>query len=162
MGEHAIPAGVQYFPARVPVVSADGVLTQEKSNEAREKLWKRKGLLLNDNEVLHAMDTSDKQIRLNYTKKKDGSVSGEVADREQFAMLKAYVYRLLGNMVEEIASGKLQPNPYTRGSSHNACAFCPYGPICHPETVEGRRNYKAITAQRFWEDIERQVKKNDR
>ena len=162
LGEHAIPAGVQYFPARVPVVSADGVLTQEKSNEAREKLWKRKGLLLNDNEVLHAMDTSDKQIRLNYTKKKDGSVSGEVADREQFAMLKAYVYRLLGNMVEEIASGKLQPNPYTRGSSHNACAFCPYGPICHPETVEGRRNYKAITAQRFWEDIERQVKKNGR
>lgn len=162
LGENAIPAGVQYFPARVPVVTADGILSQEKSNEAREKLWKRKGLLLDDSDVLHAMDTSDKQARLNIAKKKDGSISGDIATREQLTMLKAYVYQLLGKMVDEIACGLLQPNPYTRGSSHNACAYCPYGAICHPETVEERRNYKAVSAQRFWDDVEKEMMKNDR
>jgi ATP-dependent helicase/DNAse subunit B len=61
--------------------------------------------------------------------------------------------KILGRMAEDIASGNVQPNPYTRGTSHDACAFCPYGAVCHEETVEGRRNYKAMTAQRFWEEI---------
>ena len=55
--------------------------------------------------------------------------------------------------MEDIASGNVEPNPYTRGSSHDACAWCPYASICHKETVEGRRNYKTMTAQRFWEEI---------
>ena len=162
LGENSIPAGVQYFPARAPLVSSDGILSQSEAADAREKLWKRKGLLLQDEDVLHAMESAEKPIRLNYTRKKDGSISGDIADRAQFSMLKAYVFQLLGHMVDEIADGSLQPNPYTRGSSHNACVFCPYGAICNPETVEGRRNYKAITAQRFWEEIEKEMMKNGR
>ena len=72
-------------------------------------------------------------------------------------MLKRYVFALLGHMVDEIASGNVTPKPYTRGSSHNACTFCPYGAICHPEAVEERRNYKAMSAQQFWKDVEREV-----
>jgi ATP-dependent helicase/DNAse subunit B len=68
-------------------------------------------------------------------------------------MLKDYVMTLLGNMVDEIASGNVSPNPYTRGTSHNACTFCPYGTVCHKETVAGRRNYQRMEAQRFWEEI---------
>jgi ATP-dependent helicase/nuclease subunit B len=59
-------------------------------------------------------------------------------------------------MAEDIASGNVTANPYTRGTSHNACTFCPYGAICHEDTVEGRRNYKTMTAQRFWEEIEKE------
>lgn len=68
-------------------------------------------------------------------------------------MLKNYVMKLLRDMVEDIASGRVEANPYTRGTSHNACSFCPYGAICRKETVLGRRNYKTMTAQRFWEEI---------
>ena len=159
LGEAAVPAGVQYFPARVPYVSVDGVLTNEEADAARQKVWKRKGLLLLDEEVLHAMEKHDEPKRFSYTKKKDGSISGDVADRAQFALLKAYIFCLLGKLVDEIASGCVDPNPYTRGSSHDACAFCPYGAICHQTAVEGRRNYKAMTAQRFWEEIGKEMKK---
>ena len=72
-------------------------------------------------------------------------------------MLKKYIFSWLGNMVDDIASGNVEPNPYPRGSSHNACAFCPYGSVCHETEVEGRRNYKTMSAQRFWEEIEREV-----
>jgi LSD1 subclass zinc finger protein len=63
-------------------------------------------------------------------------------------------------MVDEIASGCVNPNPYTRGASHDACTFCPYGQICHRENVQERRNYKAISAQKFWDDIAKEVADN--
>ena len=160
LGDEPIPAGVQYFPARVPFVSSDGMLTDEEADAARMKLWKRKGLLLRDEGVLQAMEPGDVPKRLSYTRKKDGAITGDLADREQFQMLKMYVFRLLQKMVDEIASGCVAPNPYTRGASHNACTFCPYGAVCHEATVEERRNYKATSAERFWEDIQKEVKSN--
>lgn len=153
-----VPAGVQYFPARAPLVSSDGALTDEEAAEARDKIWKRKGLLLRDESVLQAMEPDEEAKRMPYTRKKDGSLTGDLADTQQLQMLKAYLFRLLGKMVDEIASGCVAPNPYTRGSSHNACAFCPYGTVCHQDTVEGRRDYKAMPAQRFWDEIGKEMK----
>jgi ATP-dependent helicase/nuclease subunit B len=152
VGENALAAGVQYFPARAPLVAADGLLTDEQAEMARSKEWKRRGLLLGDDAVLAAMDPEDTG-RLSATRKKDGTISGDVADRQQLKMLEKYVFQILGNMVDDIASGNVTPNPYTRGTAHDACAYCPYGAVCHKATVAGRRNYKAMTAQRFWEEI---------
>ena len=148
-------AGVQYFPARAPLMTADGPMTEEEAEKARQKEWKRKGLLLNDEDVLDAMDP-DGWERLCATKKKDGTVSGDLADRNQMKLLKTYVFNWLGNMVSDIASGNVKADPYTRGTSHDACAFCPYGSICHKENAE-RRNYKAMDANRFWQDVEKEV-----
>lgn len=160
IGENPIPAGVQYFPARIPVIASEGSLTELEAATLRDKSLKRKGLLLQDEDVLYAMEPLDKPKMLNYTKKKDGSLSGDLATREQMSLLKEYVFLLLGNLVDDIASGCVDPNPYTRGSSHNACTFCPYGPVCHPEYVDGRRNYRAMPQQRFWEEIEKEMRNN--
>ena len=157
LGANPVPAGVQYFPARAPLVASDGKLSQEEAEAARQKIWKRRGLLLEDEDVLNAMEPGDKPRRLCCTRRKDGTLTGDLADREQLRMLKGYVFTLLGKMVDDIASGCVEPNPYTRGSSHNACAFCPYGAVCHQATVEGRRDYKSMTAQRFWEEVEKEM-----
>ena len=157
LGEKAVPAGVQYFPARAPYISADGNPEQEEAEKARQKEWKRSGLLLQDEAVLQAMEPGQKPVRSGYTVEKDGTLGGSVADREQLKQLENYVFRVLGRMVEEIASGNVEPNPYTRGSSHDACHFCPYGSVCHPDSVQGRRNYQAMKPQRFWEEIEKEV-----
>lgn len=153
VGEKAVAAGVQYFPARAPYMTSDGKLSPEEAEKARMSQWKRKGLLLQDEAVLHAMEPGDQFNRLCCTVKKDGTLSGDLADREQLKKLEAYVFRIVGKLVEDIDSGNVEPNPYTRGSSHDACAWCPYGAICHKDEVEGRRNYKTMTAQRFWEEI---------
>ena len=78
---------------------------------------------------------------------------------DQMKLLEQYVFHVLHAMVDEIASGNVEPNPYTRGSSHNACAYCPYGVVCHEKYVEGRRNYKTMTAQRFWEEIGKEMQR---
>jgi ATP-dependent helicase/nuclease subunit B len=155
-----VGAGVQYFPARVPIVPADGILTEEEAEKLRVKHWKRKGLLLSQEQVLEAMEALDPPLRMPYSRKKDGTISGNLADRGQLAMLKTYVFALVAGMVDEIASGKVEPNPYTRGSAHDACAWCPYAAVCHKQDVEGRRNYKAVSSDRFWSDVESAVKNN--
>ena len=157
LGEHAVPAGVQYFPARVPLLPADGRLDETEAEAHRQKEWLRRGLLLEDEDVLRAMEPENAPKRLPVSWKKDGSISGDLADREQLKQLRKFVFLTLGRMVDDIASGNVEPNPYTRGSSHDACAFCPYGAVCHKTQVEGRRNYKMMNAQRFWEEVEKEV-----
>ena len=158
LGSRPIAAGVQYFPARAPLMSADGAMTDEEAEDSRAKEWKRRGLLLQDEAVLEAMDPDEKMGRLCCTRKKDGTLSGDLADRQQLKLLRQYVFSWLSNMVDDIASGDVTPNPYTRGSSHSACTFCPYGAICAETAEAGRRNYKTMTAQRFWEEVEKEVK----
>ncbi len=162
LGKNPVAAGVQYFPARVPYVASDGKVDTEAAEKLRQSQWKRKGLLLEDTEILQAMEPGDSPKRMNYTIRKDGTLAGDLADRDQMHLLEKYVFRVLAAMVEDIVSGNVEPNPYTRGSSHNACAFCPYGAVCHEKYVAGRRNYKTMTAQRFWDEIGREMSSHGR
>ena len=162
IGHTPIPAGVQYFPARAPMLPADGLLDDKDAVSVRSAVWKRKGLLLQDASVLAAMEPYEKPLRLSYSRKKDGSISGDLASFEDFRLLKKYVYRLLSKMTDEIASGCIEPNPYTRGGSHDACRYCPYGAICHVADVAGRRNYKAMTSAEFWDGVRKEMNSNGR
>lgn len=161
-GTTAFPAGVQYFPARVPYLPSDGALSDQEADAKREKEWKRKGLLLNDEAVLEAMEPLEHVKRLCCTVKRDGTISGDLADRDQMRLLETFVFRVVGKLVEDIASGNVEPNPYSRGSSHDACRFCPFGDVCHGGQTENRRNYKMMSAQRFWEEVEKEVAPNGR
>ena len=159
LGKHPIPAGVQYFPARAPYLPADGMLTQEEAEEKRSKEWKRRGLLLHDRDVLQAMEPGDTPKRMDYkVRKKDGALSGDLADRDQMRLLEAYVFRYLGTLVDQIASGNVSPNPYTRGSKHNPCNYCPYGAVCRDKAEEGRRNYMTMESDRFWDEIAEELR----
>ncbi len=157
LGENTKPAGVQYFPARMPYLSATGRLDAEQAEAKRSKELKRKGLILSDTDVIAAMEPEGSPRRLNCKQGKDGSLSGDIADREQLALLKDFVMQMLRNLVNEIASGNVKPNPYSRGTSHDACTYCPYKCVCHNQTVEDRRNYKTMTAQRFWESVGKEM-----
>ena len=156
LGQRPVPAGVQYFPARAPYISVDGRLDTQKLDTNRRKNQKRQGLLLQDQAVLQAMEPGDTPQRMNYTVKKDGTLSGNVATREQLAMLKRYVFHLVGAMVEDIASGNVAPNPYCRGTAHDACTFCPYDAVCQETRELGRRNYKSMKAEDFWAALEKE------
>ncbi len=157
LGKHPYPAGVQYFPARAPYLPTEGMVDDAAAESERKPHWKRRGLLLEDEAVLQAMEPGEHPVRMCYTIKKDGSYSGDLADRDQLKLLERYVFHILGKLVDDIASGAVEPNPYTRGSSHSACMFCPYSSICHEATVEGRRNYKTMTSQRFWEEVGKEM-----
>ena len=106
-------------------MKADGALTPEDADQKRTSELRRKGLILNDKDVLYAMENSYTPKRMSYTIKKDGTYTGDLADREQFNKLKKYVFKFLGKLVDDIASGNVEANPYVRGTTYSACAYCP-------------------------------------
>ncbi len=160
LGAHPVPAGVQYFPARVPYILTDGAPEPQELEKKRRDAWRRQGLLLDDRQVLDAMEPGEKKQRLPVKENKDGTLTGDLADRQQLRLLEKYVFRTLGGLVEEIASGNVEPNPYTRGSSYDACRFCPYGSVCHSDNVSGRRNYQKMIAQEFWARVEKEIEQH--
>ena len=83
-------------------------LTDEEAEKNRQSQWKRRGILLKDEDVLLAMDPNEQSKRLSCTIKKDGTISGDSADREQLDDLETYVFRVVGKMVDEIASGNMR------------------------------------------------------
>ena len=159
-GDMPVAAGVQYFPARAPVVSVESGADEAEAIKEREYCWKRSGLLLNDDTVLAAMEPENMASRMPYKRKKDGTLTGDLADHKQFAMLRKFIYGYLKNMVDDIACGNVTANPYTRDARKNACRFCPYGQICHQKDVVNRRVFKAISADRFWDDVAKEVDKH--
>ena len=110
-----------------------------------------------ERDVLEAMEPGGEFTRLSCKRNKSGELKGDVADSHQLRQLREYVFRTLAGAVDTIAGGSVEANPYTRGSSFNACRFCPYGAVCHTATVEDRRNYKAMSAQRFWDEVQKEV-----
>ena len=106
-------------------------------------------MLLEDGEVLNAMEPEDAEKKV--------LTRIFLADREKLKMLESYVFQLLKKGVNDIASGNVSPNPYSRGTSFDACAFCPYGAVCHPDRTADRRNYKEIKEDQFWETVEKEV-----
>ena len=160
LGSRRVSAGVQYFPARSPVTASPGRVSQAEADKLHADHLKRKGLVLADERILNAMEPEGAPKRLSCKISKDGMLQGDVATSEQLKQLKQYVFRYLAKLVDEIASGRVDPNPYTRGIDHGICSWCPYKTVCHYLFVEDRRNYKAMTSQRFWEEIGRELKRN--
>ena len=160
LGDNAVPAGVQYFPARFPIITLDGVTSDDEIEVKRTKELKRQGLILKEDHVLRAMEPCDKPLRMHYTRNKDGTIKGHLATREQMKLLKAYIFMLLRGFVDDIASGCIDPNPYTRGSNKNPCDYCPYHEICHSEYVKDRRNFMTMTDKWFWEAVGEELNRN--
>ena len=161
VGDNPQAAGVQYFSARVPYVSIDGREDEDKLDKERKTNRRHKGLLLNETHVLEAMEPRGASegrwdpAWLCCKVDAKGNLVGDLANRGQLRKLERFVMDTLAGMVNEIASGEVSPNPYTRGSAHNVCTFCPFGAVCHDMEVEGRRNRAAVDAAEFWEEIER-------
>lgn len=160
VGEQAVPAGVQYMPARAEMLPLKGLMDDDAVNKDRIAAQKRKGLLLADFDVLHAMEPTEKPVRLSYSKTKEGALSGDVAGSEQFNQLKTYVFQVVREMVEDISQGMIKPNPYYRDERTNACRFCPFGAVCRRWDIEEYRYFKAINRDEFWQEIRKELDVN--
>ena len=160
LGDNCASAGVQYFPARSPVVASSGIVSSEDAEKLHADNLTRKGLIIADERVLDAMQPEGAPKRLSCKKNKEGALLGDIATSQELHMLKKYVFGFLSKLVDEIGSGVVDPNPYVRGINHGICSWCPYKTVCHYQYVENRKNYKAMTSKRFWEEIGKELDGN--
>lgn len=150
------PAGVLYFPARSPILSMKGPTGQDQAQAERQKDARRRGLLLSDPTVLNAMDHTENLRFLPVKVNKNGDCVGDLASHGQFRQLKQYVMGVLRDLVDQIAAGQVDPNPYFRGD-HDACRFCEYGEACHLDLWGKPRIYQKMDSGDFWRQVEKEV-----
>ncbi|MBQ8975748.1 MAG: PD-(D/E)XK nuclease family protein, partial [Oscillospiraceae bacterium] len=139
-GSEIVPAGVLYAPAREELLSISRNSTQEEITKERIKNIKRSGLLLNDEEVIHAMAHDDAKVYLPVRFNKDGQAVGDsLATMEQLGALSRHIDKKLLEIGKELRSGKIEADPFYRSRTDNACQFCDYRQACHFDEENGDR-----------------------
>ena len=63
------------------------------------------------------------------------------------------MFQTVAALGDELADGRIDPDPCIRDAKDSACAFCPYSEICAGH--EQPRWLKKITAEEFWQTLER-------
>ena len=156
-GREIVPAGVMYVPARDVFIPADAKMTDEQISEKRLSAIKRSGLLLDDPEVLKAMEHGDQPIYIP-VKFKEGVPSGEsVASAERLGLLSRHIDDTLRKMASELHRGSIAADPYYRGQQENACLNCDYAAACRfssGENGESVRFMPKLPATKVWTLLE--------
>ena len=157
-GMETIPAGVLYVPARDPIISAESELTDEEIAKKRREGLVRSGLILNDEDVLRAMEHPGSPGRLP-VKWKDGVPGGEaLAGIEQLGALARHVEDTLRAMAGELRSGSIEADPCYKSARENACLYCDYASACRfaeGEGTDSRRYLPTLKAESVWELLDR-------
>lgn len=117
-----LPAGIIYQPLNH--VKYSGI--DKKSNNAA----KAKGVVLDDIDVISAMDPSGKFMPA--TIKADGTLSktSSCLTNDEFQDVFKYVKQKFVSMCREIIEGEITPKPCNSDAQHQTCAWCDYKNIC--------------------------------
>lgn len=157
-GREIVPAGVLYLPARTATVSGSRNMSEEERQKAADKQLRRNGLLLDEPEVLDAMEQpGEKGYR--FLPLDSRSRRAAVASARRFERLERHVRRILQDVCDEFAEGNITADPYWRGSANNACRYCNYAAACHFEPGRGgdcQRRLAGVDAEEFWARLERE------
>jgi ATP-dependent helicase/nuclease subunit B len=148
--EEFIPAGAFYFPLIEQMITADKKMTDEEIEEAIQKNFRMKGLILADVKVIKMHDntldsgaskivpaaiTTKGAVRNDWTK---GGVTSE-----EFNILQKYIYKTIKQISKEILAGKIDIKPYNK-EGENPCKYCTYKSICGFNTKNENNKYNYI------------------
>ena len=155
-GMKLFPAGVLYVPAREDMESVPPGTSEEKLAEVRAKHKCRKGLILDDETVLQAMEPAEGTPRYLPYQLKKGERTGELASRAQLEMLDRFVMQSLREMTGALLGGGVTPDPILRGQSWSSCMYCDFAQACHRDACRHENRYIAeVKAEKFWQEVER-------
>lgn len=154
------PAGVFLFKIREIDADADArtVVPGEAAAEERmEDAYKLEGIVLDDMDLIDAMDTeiggAPKVLPIKYVKKNgtySGSSGGYLFSREEFEELSAQVDRQVDRICREICDGKIDIRPKKEkkkdmeGNYKISCKYCSYKSICMFDTAFPGCRYERV------------------
>jgi len=155
-GREVRPAGVLYFPARLPFLSAKERPSEEEAAQEHMKNARRSGLLLDDERLLRAMENfADQPEYLPCKADKEGTLKGDLATKEQLKLLRSHVDDTLRKITDSILAGEVRPDPYFQGSERSACRFCRFSAVCHLDSCDPQiRHFASKKADEFWKRLE--------
>jgi len=156
-------AGVLYLPARDAVVKGSRNMSGEAWRKAMDKELRRSGLVLDDPDVLDAMEPQGPEgyrfLPLKVSRS-TGQIAGEaLVTAERLGRLGGHIRKVLEDICRELAAGNIAADPFWRGPDQNACRYCEYASACHFEEGRGgdcRRWLPGVGAEEFWNNVEKE------
>lgn len=132
-----LPAGLLYMPSRSPVVKTDGELSEAELELEQTKAMRMNGLLLDDEQVLRAMEPEVQRVFIPVKLKADGTPDrySSVATLAQFGALGRRAQKLLADMAMTLREGDVDARPYATGNK-SPCSYCDYRAVCGHEAED--------------------------
>ncbi len=128
---NVVPAGVLYFPAkavRVSSAKSDRYSSSEDIQKSQRDEYKMKGMVLNNLEVINAMEHGMGGVLIPSKIDKSGAASGNVISLNSLYKLKDYIDGEIKNMALSLYNGEIDANPIK-----DACTYCDYKTVCKRE-----------------------------
>ncbi len=138
---NTLPAGVLYVPAKLPKIDGDDAEDAERMKRTLEKKFRRSGLLIDDEQILTAMEKLPGERFLPVRKNKNGeySATSSLADLETLGRLEEKIMHYIAMIGRCISEGGMDVSPLELDGAHTACAFCELGPVCRLSDDGGLR-----------------------
>lgn len=156
-------AGMFYFKLTDPVSDVKQGIASEKAGDELLKGYKMSGLVLNDEEIIDAMEEcgEGRYKSIPIMRKKDGEISQSMsscASRDNFDVLKKYVDKVLCDIGEEIFNGNTDISPIKNGTSLS-CDYCRYSSVCGAgKYTEAKcRNALSPNKSEIFEEMKKEV-----
>lgn len=132
-GDEIVPAGVLYIPVRRPEISdvALGDDIAGKYNSTMETAFKGDGLLIDDKDILNAMDKGITGRFVPARLTKDGEFDkrrSKVESLEEMGALLRKAASVSGKLASLMHLGNIGANPYKQVAS--PCSYCDYAALC--------------------------------
>lgn len=150
LGEEAEPAGVLYFHMHNPMLKLTKLMTAEELEEEMAKSFKMNGLVVEDPEVIQAMDdgidgySNVIPVRLN----KSGSVSASQSKtvvKEDMQTIRRFVRSKHQHAGNGILEGNTSITPY-KVKEETPCQFCSYRSVCQFDPADPEQSYRKLPA----------------
>ncbi len=127
-----LPAGVLYSSVQPPDVSLGGRKGENEVNTEAEARLTRKGLLIDDVDVLRAMekDFAGKYIPVKLKKDGNFTASASIASLESFGEIYTELCDTIKLISSQMKSGKATAKPLEKDPKETSCRYCKMKPFC--------------------------------
>lgn len=155
-GENLSPAGVLYMPAVSPKASDSDAKDEEGLRKKLLSQYTMHGIVLEDKEVLCAMEKELKGSFIPVSLKGDELKGGEsLASVEQMGALFRKIDILISDMAQSLYEGEIDALP-SKGSGFDACRWCPYLSVCTHRESDRVREIVKKDKETVYEELSRE------
>ncbi len=153
------PGGVFYFHINNPYVTYKVGMEEDEIEASHMKQFKLSGLVLEQLEVIKALDKEGTGATIPVSLNKDESIrkGSSTATTEQFELLEQHIIEAVKDLGTQILEGKVSAKPFKLGDK-NPCGYCSYGTICQFNESQPDNCFdklENLSKDEIWRRIER-------
>lgn len=157
--DSSLPAGILYMPASDVEPSLDRDSNPSSIRDLKSKHYRMNGLILNDPDVIEAMDQSG-GVYIPISRNKDGSLAKKsyesLASLAEMAHINKYIKSLIVRMAYELHEGKIPAYP-TEGT----CSYCDYSSVCRRTSSDKTKPSNSFSKEQVILQIQRDLEEEE-